>query len=218
MRVFMNIKTVIFDLDGTLIDSLGDIITAVNITLSKFNLQTLPDELIGSYVGEGVELLIKRSIGEENMGLFKEALNFYTETYNEQCLKSTFLFPGVIEVLEELKKRSINIALATNKSIGFTGSILRNLDVYKYFDIVLGPENVTNRKPHPEVIFNIVEKVKGELDTTLMVGDSKFDIICGKNAGICTCGVTYGIGSVESLIESEADFLISDIRKLLLLL
>jgi phosphoglycolate phosphatase len=216
-RELMKIETVIFDLDGTLIDSLGDIIRAVNKTLAKFKLPELSDDTIGSYVGEGVEILIKRSIGEANLNMFEDALSFYVDTYKEECSKSTVLFPGVLKVLSQLKQNGINIALATNKSIGFTENILKNLAIYDMFDVVMGPENVKNRKPHREVVDVIVKKVGGKLENTLIVGDSKFDILCGKNAGIYTCGVTYGIGTVQSLIEAEADFLISDIEKLLLL-
>ena len=213
----MKIETIIFDLDGTLIDSLGDLISAVNKTLEHFELPILPDKVIGSYVGEGMELLIKRSIGENNLEKFEEVLSFYVTAYKEECESSTVLFQGVLKVLEKLKEKGINIALATNKSIGFTESILKNLGIYEDFDVVMGPENVKNRKPHREVVDVIIEKVGGKLENTLIVGDSKFDILCGKNAGIYTCGVTYGIGTVESLIEAKADFLVSDIEKLLLL-
>jgi phosphoglycolate phosphatase len=212
----MNIKTVIFDLDGTLIDSLGDIISAVNKTLTYFQLPMLADEVIGSYVGEGVELLIKRSIGEHNIDQFEEILKYYINVYNEECAASTVLFPGVKELLEKLKEKNINIALATNKSIGFTEKILHNLGIYEYFNIVMGPESVSKRKPHREVVDVIVKRLNADLSTALIVGDSKFDILCGKNAGIYTCGVTYGIGSVESLIEANADFLICDIKKLMI--
>lgn len=214
----MKIETVIFDLDGTLVDSLGDIVTAVKKTLNYFSLPLLSDEVIGSYVGQGVELLIKRSIGEENMERFDEILKYYLERYREECINSTVLFKGVKEVLGKLKEKNINIALATNKSIGLTEIILHNLGIYECFNEVMGPESVKNRKPDREVVDKIIEKFNGSYETTLIVGDSKFDIICGKNAGILTCGVTYGIGSVQSMIDSGVDFLICDIEKLLLLI
>lgn len=213
----LKIKTVIFDLDGTLIDSGRDIVNAVNKTLENFNIPTLSEDIILSYVGEGVELLIERSIKEENMYRFEEILKFYVSAYNEECIKSTSLFPGVEKVLKELKENNINLALATNKSVEFIEKILSNMDILKYFHVIMGPENVTKRKPDPEIVHKILEKVNGEHNSTLIVGDSKFDIICGRNAGIYTCGVTYGIGSIESLIDSDADFLIHNIEKLLLL-
>lgn len=214
----MKIKTIIFDLDGTLIDSLGDIVSAVKKTLEHFNLPLLEDEVIGSYVGQGMELLIKRSIGEENMNRFDEMLEFYRIKYKEECINSTVLFKGVRKVLDKLKAKNINIALATNKSVGLTEIILNNLHIYECFDVVMGPESVKNRKPDREVVDKIIERLGASYDSTLIVGDSKFDVLCGKNAGILTCGVTYGIGSVQSLIDSEVDFLICDIEKLLLLI
>lgn len=214
----MDINTVVFDLDGTLIDSRADIISSVNKTLKNFNMPTHSPDIIAGYIGEGVELLIKRSIGEENAEHMKEALSFYLETYNEECVKSTPLFPGVKKVLEELKRNNINIALATNKSNMFNEKILKHLGIYDYFDVIMGAESVKNRKPAPDVVFEILKRVNGDIKNTLIVGDSKFDMLCGKNAGIYTCGVTYGIDSIDSLIEHEVDFMVYHIEKLLKIL
>lgn len=211
----MDIKTIIFDLDGTLIDSRGDIISSVNKTLVNFNMPTLSHDTIAGYIGEGVELLIKRSIGEEYIDHLEEAMKFYLETYNEECTKATPLFPGVQKVLEELKKNHINIALATNKSNLFNEKILKHLGIYDYFKVIMGAESVERRKPAPDVVYEILKKVNGKTENTLIVGDSKFDIMCGKNAGIYTCGVTYGIDSIDSLIDHDADFMIHNIEKLL---
>ncbi|HHW04028.1 MAG TPA: HAD-IA family hydrolase [Thermoanaerobacterales bacterium] len=214
----MNIKTVIFDLDGTLIDSRKDIAVAANKTLSELNLPTLPEETIASFIGGGVDILVKRCLGEQYIHMFDEVLQSYKKNYFQGCTVYTTLYPGVKEVLEFLKKRGIKTALATNKVISLSEKILEHLGVKDYFDLMLGPEHVKNRKPNPEIINILLEKLNKKPEDTLYVGDSNLDVLCGKNAGTYTCAVTYGIGSLESIIEADPDFIITDIKKLILLL
>lgn len=214
----MNIKTVIFDLDGTLIDSRKDIAVAANKTLSELNLPTLPDDTIASFIGGGVDILVKRCLGEQNMHRFDEVLQNYKKNYGQSCTVYTTLYPGVKEVLEFLRKREMEIALATNKVISLSEKILEHLGVKDYFDLMLGPEHVKNRKPNPEIINILLEKTNTKPEEALYVGDSELDVLCGKNAGTCTCAVTYGIGTLESIIKADPDFIITDLKKLILLL
>jgi 2-phosphoglycolate phosphatase len=214
----LNIKTVIFDLDGTLIDSRKDIAVAANKTLSELNLPTLPEDTIASFIGGGVDILVKRCLGEQNMHRFDEVLQNYKKNYGQSCTVYTTLYPGVKEVLEFLKKREIEIALATNKVISLSEKILEHLGVRNYFSVMLGPEHVKNRKPNPEIINVLLEKINTKPEEALYVGDSELDILCGKNAGTHTCAVTYGIASIESIIEADPDFIITDLKKLILLL
>ncbi|EMT39283.1 HAD-superfamily hydrolase [Thermoanaerobacter thermohydrosulfuricus WC1] len=214
----MNVKAVVFDLDGTLIDSKKDIAMAANKTLSELGLHTLPEDTIASFIGYGGELFIKRCIGEKNIDKFEEAFKKFKENYSELCIIHTSLFPGVEEVLEFLKKRKINIALATNKMISLSKKILKHLEVEKYFSIMLGPEDVTNRKPHPEIIEILLQNLNVRPEETLYVGDSEIDVFCGKSAGVYTCAVTYGIGDIKSIIAADPDFIITDLTKLIILL
>lgn len=211
------INTVIFDLDGTVIDTRLDIAKAANKVLREFGCPELPEDVIGGFIGGGAELLVKRCLGEENMHLFPEVLKRFKAAYSENCLIYTDVYPGVKEVLEGLWADGIDMAVATNKAFPVTQKILRGLDIEKYFKVVVGPETVKNRKPHPEGVFIILERLNCQPENAMMVGDMDLDIEMGKNAGVLTCGVTYGIGSVESLVQAGADFILTDIRRLLYL-
>jgi 2-phosphoglycolate phosphatase len=214
----LNVKAVIFDLDGTLIDSKKDIAIAANKTLSELGLPTLHEDTIASFIGYGGEQFIKQCIGEKNIDKFEKAFEKFKENYSELCTINTSLFPGVGKVLEFLKKRKINIALATNKMISLSKKILKYLEVEKYFSIMLGPEDVTNRKPHPEIIEILLQNLNVRPEETLYVGDSEIDVFCGKSAGVYTCAVTYGIGDIKSIIAANPDFIITDLTKLIILL
>ncbi|AEM79130.1 HAD family hydrolase [Thermoanaerobacter wiegelii] len=213
----MNVKTIIFDLDGTLIDSKKDIVMAINKTLRDLDIPTLPEDDIIPFMSYGPEVFIKQCIGEKNADKFERAFEKFKENYSERCIVYTSLFPGVREVLEFLKERKINIALATNKMMSLSKKILQHFGLEKYFSIMLGPEDVTNKKPHPEIIEIILQKLNVKREEALYVGDSEIDVLCGKSAGVYTCAVTYGIGDIKSIIAANPDFIITDLTKLILL-
>ncbi|MEA4848146.1 MAG: HAD-IA family hydrolase [Clostridiaceae bacterium] len=213
----MNIKTVVFDLDGTLIDSKKDIAVATNNALSELNLPTLPEEEIASFIGDGVEALIRRCLQEENISRLGEVLRKYKKVYGDSCTVYTRLYPGVKETIEFLINRGINVALATNKTVSISHKILRYFEIEESFISILGPEHVKNMKPDPDMIEILLDMTKNRPEDLLFVGDSQIDVLCGRNAGIYTCAVTYGIGKLESVLEANPDFLITDLRKLILL-
>jgi HAD superfamily hydrolase (TIGR01662 family) len=128
------------------------------------------------------------------------------------------LYPGVKEVLEFLRQKGIIVALATNKITEISKKILRSLEIEGYFYTVMGPESVKKRKPDPEIIRILLDKINVPAERTMMIGDSEMDVFCGKNAGTFTCAVTYGLGTLESIVKSGPDFLICDLRKIKLLI
>jgi len=214
----MRVRAVIFDLDGTLVDSRKDIALAVNRTLKDLGLSPLPEKTIVGFIGGGVEPLVKSFLGPENSHRLEEALGLYKRHYSEVCTLNTTLYPGVKETLEYLQQVHIPVALATNKALSFTCKIIEHLGIDGYFSVVLGPEHVQNRKPHPEIVYIICDKLKVLPEETLFVGDSELDVECGKNAGVYTCAVTYGYTSLEKLVQSEPDFLLCSLSKLSLLI
>lgn len=214
----MDINTVVFDLDGTLINSKKDIVVAVNNTLIELKLPTLSEKVIAGFLGYGVETLIRCCIGEESIHKMDNALEIYREYYSDNCTVYTTLYPGVKETLEFLIKRGISVALATNKMISISRKILRYFGIEEYFSYLLGSESVRNKKPDPEIINILLEITKHRPENMLFVGDSEIDILCGKNAKTHTCAVTYGIGTTKSIIKANPDFLITDLRKLILLI
>ncbi|ERM92443.1 haloacid dehalogenase [Caldanaerobacter subterraneus subsp. yonseiensis KB-1] len=214
----MNVKAVIFDLDGTIIDSKKDIVIAANMAFSEFNLPTLSEEILASFIGKGAESVIKMGLGEKNMHLFDRVFDRFEKIYGESCTRYTSLFPGVRETLNFLKERKINIGIATLKRRILTEKILQHFRIEKYFSAVVCLEDVKNIKPHPEVIRKLLQKMNNVPEETLYIGDSEVDVLCGKNAGVYTCAVTYGTGDLQSIVALQPDFIITNLTKLNILL
>jgi phosphoglycolate phosphatase len=215
--VKLHVQVIIFDFDGVIINSGADIANAVQHTLKMFDRPILPKDEIISYVGHGAESLIRRSFKNCSEELIKRALPLYQKHYFENAVVETELYPHVKEILQELKDRldSKKIALVTNKPEDITLEILDLLGVRKFFDLIVGPESVSKMKPDPEGIIRVLSSLDITADRAIMVGDTYVDIEAGKSAGTFTCGVTYGLGDTDELINSEPDLLIDDISKLL---
>ncbi|EGD51174.1 HAD-superfamily hydrolase, subfamily IA, variant 1 [Thermoanaerobacter ethanolicus JW 200] len=211
----MDIKAVIFDLDGTLIDSKKDIVIAANKAFSEFNLPTLSEKTLASFIGNGAEAVIKCGLGEKNIHMFDRVFSKFEKIYSESCTNYTSLFPGVKETLNFLKERKINIGIATLKCRTLTEKILKHFELDKYFSVVLCLEDVENIKPHSEIIEKLLKKINNISEETLYVGDSEVDVLCGKNAGVYTCAVTYGTGDLQSIVALQPDFIITNLTKLI---
>jgi phosphoglycolate phosphatase len=208
-----NYDVIIFDLDGTLIDSRVDLANSVNYTRVRLGMSRLPNELIYSYVGDGASMLIRRAFGREpTEAELKEALEIFLAHYKLHLLDHTVLYPGVLEALEGLA--SLNLAVLTNKPINPTNIILEGLGVKEKFAVIYGGNSFEQKKPDPIGVHKILKDTGTFRERTLMVGDSRIDIETGANAQIATCGVTYGLAS-DTLAEASPDFLINDPRELL---
>lgn len=211
-----DIRVAIFDFDGVIVDSGGDIADAVNYTLERYNRQILPTEEVLKLVGFGSKTLIKKVFPDvENNELFEEIYSTYYDYYMAHCVNKTVLYDGVQEIFDSLKENKIDIAIMTNKPEGLTKTILDKLDAKKYVSCVVGPESISALKPDPEGIEMILEQFECEPENAIMVGDSYTDIIAGRAAETWTCAVTYGIGDTRRLLESEPDFTIDSIKDLL---
>ncbi|MBI1909661.1 MAG: HAD-IA family hydrolase [Deltaproteobacteria bacterium] len=211
----MKISLLIYDLDGTLIDSKQDIANSVNWTLTQLGLPTVSNEVVYSYVGNGVRPLIAKSVGEEGGAKFKEALKIFKTHYLEHLLDQTQLFAGVKEVLHHFKGKTQ--AVLTNKPGVFSLPILKGLKVDHYFSAIIGGEDGFPKKPDPAAIHHLLKEFNCPPAQAVMIGDSRVDIETGKNAGILTCGVTYGFRGEEEVHASQPDFLIAEPHEIILL-
>ncbi len=191
----------IFDLDGTLIDSKEDIAASVNHTLKAIGLRSIPDELIYQYVGTGVTPLIKRSMEAAGEGRFKEALAIFLKHYDEHLLDRTVFFPGVQKILKHFSQKKK--VVLTNKPQGFSEKILKGLKADHFFEEILGGDTRFPKKPDPEAVRYLLEKFRADPSKAVMIGDSRVDRETGQNAGILTCGVTYGFRPREELEGSD---------------
>lgn len=205
-------ELIIFDLDGTLIDSKLDLANSVNFTRQEMGLSVLEHRLIFSYIGDGATMLIRRAMGEGLGELdIQRALEIFLSHYREHLLDNTTLYPGVAETLDAL--RSLHLAVLTNKPLRPTQAILQGLQVHDRFAVAYGGNSFDQKKPHPVGIEQILSDTGAAREQTLMVGDSYIDIQTGCNAAVATCGVTYGLAS-DTLHVSKPDFLIDDLRQL----
>lgn len=206
---------ILFDLDGTLIDSRKDITDSVNRMLTSLNLPPKEESLIASFVGSGVTNLIRKSLGEEQESLFERALKIFRQDYDEHLLDHTSLYPDVRDVVETLARAKVYQAVITNKPLYFSEKILKGLAVRGYFHDVMGGDMDFPKKPAPDVVNYLAGKFGVEKAKILLVGDSVMDIQTGKNAGVKTCAVTYGFGERRTLEEAKPDYLIDTFGELL---
>ena len=206
------IRLLVFDLDGTLVDSKQDLALSVNAMREGLGLGPLPLDLIASYVGQGVTVLIERALGdlasEENV---QSGLSFFLRYYHQHMLDNTRPYPGVREALEELRSRAL--AVLTNKPVKFSREMLQRLALASYFASVYGGNSFPRKKPDPAGLRKMMDDLQVSPQQTLMVGDSDTDVLTGRNAGVWTCGVTYGFGA-HTLAEVPPDLLLDNLREL----
>jgi len=202
----------VFDLDGTLVDSKQDLALSVNAMREEMGLAPLTLELISSYVGHGVTLLVRRSLGtqatDENV---EKGLAFFLDYYRQHMLDNTTPYPGVSEALEKLKGHKM--AVLTNKPVNFSREMISRLGFAPYFSYVYGGNSFPQKKPDPVGLHKLMEDLQVSAKETVMVGDSDTDILTGRNAGVLTCGVTYGFGA-QTLEKVSPDLTIDDMREL----
>ena len=207
-------KLLIFDLDGTLIDSKLDLAHAVNATRAHMGMPALEHQRVYSYVGNGAPVLIRRALGAEATELqVEEALEFFLEYYREHPLDFTRLYPGVRESLERLGQAGKQMAVLTNKPVRISRAILAGLGVQDFFFRIYGGNSFEFKKPHPVGVEALMRETGVGRDATLMVGDSSVDVETARNAGIACCGVTYGF-QPESLADPAPDRLVDRMEDL----
>jgi phosphoglycolate phosphatase len=198
----------IFDLDGTLIDSKLDLAHSVNATRLHMGMKDLPHELIFSYVGNGAPTLIRRSLepgaSEEQI---QQALAFFLAYYSDHMLDYTTLYPGVAETLDALLASGKQMAVLTNKPVRISKAIIGGLGLSKHFFQIYGGNSFDQKKPHPIGIETLLSETGVAPASAMMIGDSSVDIQTARNAGIKACGVTYGF-QPETLVAEPPDFLI----------
>lgn len=205
---------IIFDLDGTLVDSSDDIAWAANKTLLYMGKSEREIEVIKENIGWGVKVLIERLMPGEDEGRIRTARGKFLEYYWEHLNVKTFLYPGVLDTLKYLKGIDKKMAIVTNKQIKYTERIIEELAIKNLFDMVLGGDSLTNRKPHPEPVEKIIAALAVQKDMAVFVGDSPVDCEAGKGAGIFTIGVEYGFRDKEDLISAGFDLLIKEFSEL----
>jgi phosphoglycolate phosphatase len=211
-RSLPGIQLVVFDLDGTLADTKTDLALSVNAMREDMGLGPLPLEAVTSYVGHGVTVLVKRALGDKAPdGEVEKGLAFFLDYYAHHLLDNTVAYPGVREALEGLGDRKL--AILTNKPARFSREIVEGLGLAPYFFGIYGGDSFPLKKPDPMGIKAVMSYLSIPAEKTLIVGDSDTDVLTGRNAGVWTCGVTYGFGP-QALQEACPDLLLDNLRDL----
>ena len=211
-------KAVIFDLDGTLADTIASITYCGNLALSRFGLPSFGEEDYKHFVGDGAAMLIRRALlaaGDERLEHFDEVYETYLEIFAKDCMYQVKPYEGICALLEELKHLSVRIAVLSNKPDADSRRVVDELFGKGYFDFVQGQREDIPRKPDPAGVYRIMEAFVLPAGDFLYVGDSGVDMKTGRAAGIFTVGVLWGFRDREELVENGADAVISKPLELL---
>jgi phosphoglycolate phosphatase len=209
---FANVRVLIFDLDGTLIDSKLDLAHSVNAMLEHMGRLPLAHEMVYSYVGNGAPMLVRRALGEGATDAeCEKGLAHFLAYYRAHMLDNTVTYPGVREGLEKLKGNAM--AVLTNKPVRFSEEILNGLGLSRYFRFVYGGNSFEKKKPDPMGVETILRDLAAPPADAMMVGDSDVDIRTARNSGIWACGVSYGLGT-EGLRLHPPDIMLDSLDEL----
>ena len=218
-----SLRLLVFDLDGTLIDSGADLCASVNAMLRNFGRPELPQDVISTYIGDGAARLVSRSLGEPDDPAFLDsALTYFLDYYREHKLDHTYVYPGVFASLDSLRPEPVGtqragvlraMAVLTNKPIGPSLAICEALGLSPYFFRIYGGNSFPTKKPDPEGLRALMQEAGVTALETLMIGDSDVDILTARNAGVWSIGCSYGLSPhtlatvpPDCLVDSPADW------------
>ncbi len=184
---------VVFDLDGTLIDSRADLAGAVNHVMRTLGLPELPPPTLYGYVGEGARVLVQRALGPAHQDRLEDGVRFFMAWYAEHLLDATRPYPGMVEALTTLGERGAALSVLTNKSVAMSRAILDGLGLLPRFVDVLGGDSLPTRKPDPAGLEQLRALTGTVRERTLLVGDSGIDVRTARAGQVAFCGVAWGL-------------------------
>jgi phosphoglycolate phosphatase len=223
-----NLKLLIFDLDGTLVDSRLDLANSVNAMLRRYGKPELPNDIIASYIGNGAPMLVRRSLGDpDDESFVQEALLYFMAYYREHKLDTTYIYEGVVESLDAIVNSrngqgvdssskplgELKMAVLSNKPVGPSRGIVEALGLNKYFFQVYGGNSFHTKKPDPAGVQALLAEAEARVEETVIIGDSDVDMITARNAGIFSIGVKYGLAP-HTLEDAPPDVLIDHPKEL----
>jgi phosphoglycolate phosphatase len=210
--VARKISLIVYDFDGTLVDTLFDIADAVNLSLNELGLRTLSRATIRKYVGKGVERLMAQSIDGTGYTDLPRAVELFRRHYSENLMNYTRFYPSGREILDHFRDKKQ--AICSNKPEDFVRRILESLKSLDYFDAILGGDSVESKKPDPEGLLHLLDRFQCSPEMAVLVGDSPVDIETGKRAGVYTCIVNYGFGNPKEIASANPDCCIDHLSEL----
>ncbi|MDA0986088.1 MAG: HAD-IA family hydrolase [Bacteroidetes bacterium] len=208
-KTFFNIRNIIFDLDGTIVDSKKDIATAQLLVLQDYGINNISENELYPHIGKSLHETFSSLLPLELHSKLDEASEKYTEYYVPNSLKTTTLFPSVFDLLNILSQNNFKMAIATTKRGSGALRATNHFGITNYFSQIQGSDNIPF-KPNPTIINLILEKQNWKNEETIIVGDTDKDILVGKNSEISTCGVTWGAMNFEELQKFNPDIIINN--------
>ena len=207
----------IFDLDGTLVDTRADLAAAANRMLERFGLPPQSVEQVGAHIGQGPRVLVERVLGPAHVHLAAEGFAVFMDYYAQHLVDQSVVYPGITRVLATATARGAVLSVLTNKPQAASRALLSGLELLPFFTVVVGGDTLPKPKPDPIGVWHVQCLSAVPLDRTVLIGDSSIDIQTGRAAGILTCGVGWGFDA-RGLAESAPDFLVDSAEELLAVL
>ena len=218
---FTSKKVIIFDLDGTLVDSVPDLASAINAMLADLKRPDFSEETIRHWVGNGAQTLVKRALSGDvkidetiSKNFFEKALALFLSHYHDHLAQKTRLYPGVVSTLEYLKQQDYRLTIVTNKPIVFVEPLLKGLQIEHYFEHCLGGDSLERKKPDPLPLTYLCETLNVTVDEAVMIGDSKNDILAANAANMESIGVTYGYNYGEPITHFGPTAVVDELTEL----
>lgn len=208
-------NTVIFDLDGTLLNTLEDLTDSVNFAMSLYGFPCMKMDEVRSFVGNGVARLIELCVPDgKNNPLYEKCLSAFRRNYSENMQNKTDAYEGIMELLQQLSKEKYKMAIVSNK---FDSAVKELNKVYfeKYIKVAIGESEKVSKKPAPDTVFKALEELSSSVDQAVYVGDSEVDVKTAQNSGVTCIGVTWGFRDRNVLEQEGADHIIDKPKELL---
>ncbi|GAA4651063.1 phosphoglycolate phosphatase [Kistimonas scapharcae] len=225
LELFGRLPAVImYDLDGTLVDSVPDLAWSIDQMLTQLGMPAAGEDKVRLWVGNGVPVMVKRALADDMDGdqpgrvdeaLFEKGYALFREAYSASCGKFSDVYPGVVEFLTAMQAQGVKQAVVTNKSGNFSAQLLEEKGLTQFFFQVIGGDTLPEKKPHPLPLLHVVEQCNVSVEDALMVGDSKNDVIAAKAAGIRVIGLPYGYNHGQPIETAEPDWVVSDLSELI---
>lgn len=210
-------KLVVFDLDGTLVDSIADLGNAVNFALKEYNLPLNPMSDYYTFVGNGIEDLVRRSMRDKGSDdvLYQKVRKAFDQYYKAHSNDNTVPYNGMGELLCTLKDKNVKTAVLTNKAHMYVGDILAKCFPGHKFDLYFGQQEGIERKPHPQSFNLLLSELNVTKEDCLYIGDSEVDVRTARNVGVDFVAVDWGYRSIEQIMEAGAEIIVSSPKEIL---
>ena len=218
---FTNKTVLLFDLDGTLVDSAPDLAMSGNLMLSELKHPTYSEQCFRDWIGNGASVMVQRALSGSktisptlNPDLLESALALFLQIYQTNACVKTCLYPGVSDTLNTLKAQGYRLVIVTNKPLTFIDPILDGLGINGLFELIIGGDSLPKRKPDPLPLLHVCQQLNVDVQQCLMIGDSKNDILAAKAADMDSIGLTYGYNYGEDISLQQPECVLSNFEEI----